>query len=340
MVNLCTLFDSNYLDRGIVLYKSLEKSAKNFHLYIFCFDEMAYDVLKKMQLQCATIISERDIMTEELKHIKTVRKRAEYCWTCTPIVVQHVLEKYSVANCTYIDADMFFYSDPQILLDELYAAKASVGIIEHRFPNNLAKNKRERFYGRYCVEFNTFCNDEIGQKVLKYWKERCFQQCTMEFGKESFGDQKYVEEWESQFDGVYVYQHLGAGVAPWNICDYKLGEAKEGIGLLYKKREKIRLVFYHFQSLMILDNNKAFIGVYNELGHKDKKLIEKLYKAYIISLCQERKELKKIGIEIPLQQLRKGEKSVVSKMKFIDFIIFIYQCIPSVLHGKKNYIDL
>lgn len=337
MVNLCTLFDSNYLDRGIVLYKSLEKSAKNFHLYVFCFDDKAYDILKKMQLRYATIIPEQAIMTEELQKIKSVRKRAEYCWTCTPIIVQYVLENYAVKDCTYIDADMFFYSDPQVLLDELYAANASVGIIEHRFPNNLARKKRERFYGKYCVEFNTFSNDETGRNVLKYWKDRCVEQCTMEFGEESFGDQKYVEEWEEKFDGIHVYRHLGAGVAPWNICDYKLGKSQSRIELLYKKKEKSNLIFYHFQSLIILGEDKVFIGVYNELGNKDKLLIEKLYKEYIICLRKERKELKN-EIEIPLQKLRKGEKNSIFKMSFRDILVFGYQCLPGIFFGWKNYI--
>lgn len=340
MVNLCTLFDSNYLDRGIVLYKSLEKNAENFHLYILCFDEKAYDVLNGLRLRHATVIPEREIMTEELESIKAARTRAEYCWTCTPIVVQYVLENYAVADCTYIDADMFFYSDPQILLDELYANGASVGIIEHRFPNDIAKKQREMFYGKYCVEFNTFCNDEIGQKVLKYWRARCFEQCTMAFGNESFGDQKYVEEWEEKFRGVYVYQHLGAGVAPWNICDYRMANTEKGIALLYKKKNLVELVFYHFQNLMILDGNKVFIGVYNELGHKDKQLIKKLYEAYVLALRKARRELKEMGAEIPVQQFRKGKKSSGLKMKFVDFVIYAYQCMSSVLHRKKNFINL
>lgn len=33
MANYCTLFDSGYLDRGIALYRSLEKVSKNFAFY-------------------------------------------------------------------------------------------------------------------------------------------------------------------------------------------------------------------------------------------------------------------------------------------------------------------
>ena len=38
-MDLCTLFDSNYLDRGIALCDSLNEVSDNFNLYIFAFDK-------------------------------------------------------------------------------------------------------------------------------------------------------------------------------------------------------------------------------------------------------------------------------------------------------------
>ena len=339
MVNLCTLFDSNYLDRGIVLYQSLEKCAESFCLYILCLDEISCQALDKLELKHAVVISENQILNDELARIKRERRRAEYCWTCTPVIVQYVLDHYPVDQCTYIDADMMFYSDPKVLLDELFAAGASVGIIGHRFPRNIAKHKRERYYGKYCVEFNTFLNDERGRKVLDDWKTSCLRQCTMELGEEGFGDQKYLEEWERKFDGVYEYQHPGAGVAPWNISEYRPRILDENIQLIYKKKKKCNLIFYHFQSLMIM-SDKAFIGVYNELGFKSQRLINYLYREYVFKLIRARKNLRKAGVEIPAQTLRKGEKSAISKMSLTDFLIFCYQCIPCVLNGRKNFLDI
>ena len=47
MMNFCTLFDSYYLDKGLALYRSLEKVSEDFTLYVFCFDEDSYEILKK-----------------------------------------------------------------------------------------------------------------------------------------------------------------------------------------------------------------------------------------------------------------------------------------------------
>lgn len=340
MINLCTLFDSGYMDRGIVLYKSLEAHADAFCLYILCMDKLSYETLKKLGLQNAILISEADILDEVLIKIKKERQRSEYCWTCTPLLVEYVLNHYPVKDCTYIDADMMFYGNPKILLDELHAADASVGIIGHRFPKNIAKSKRERYYGRYCVEFNTFLNDERGRAVLSDWKENCLKQCTMELGESGFGDQKYLEKWEDEFEGIYEYKNVGAGVAPWNICDYRPEILDENVQLIYRRKERCNLIFYHFQSLMVLDNQRVFIGVYNELGIKSKKLINYLYQDYALKLMRERKLLKKHGVNLPEQALRKGERSSISKMNLKDFLIFCCQCIPGVVDGKRNYLNV
>ena len=81
--NFCTLFDSNYLTRGLALYYSLEKHCADFHLYIFAFDKKCYQVLKKINLSKATIISLTEFEDVELLKVKPSRSKAEYCLTST-----------------------------------------------------------------------------------------------------------------------------------------------------------------------------------------------------------------------------------------------------------------
>ena len=50
MLTFCTLFDSNYLDKGLVLYESMANVMENFKLYILAMDEKCEDILKDMNL--------------------------------------------------------------------------------------------------------------------------------------------------------------------------------------------------------------------------------------------------------------------------------------------------
>ena len=79
MLNFCTLFDSVYLSRGLAMYNSLNQHCKDFHLYIFAFDDKCYSVLKSLQLENATVISLSEFEDGELLRVKPTRTRAEYC---------------------------------------------------------------------------------------------------------------------------------------------------------------------------------------------------------------------------------------------------------------------
>ena len=46
---LCTLYNSLYLDKGLVLYDSLCGCAKDFKLYVLCMDDKCYEVLTDLK---------------------------------------------------------------------------------------------------------------------------------------------------------------------------------------------------------------------------------------------------------------------------------------------------
>ena len=57
MHNYCTLFNINYLARGINLYNSIKKVSNNFRLYIFAFDDLTLNYLRDLKLKNVVIVS-------------------------------------------------------------------------------------------------------------------------------------------------------------------------------------------------------------------------------------------------------------------------------------------
>lgn len=260
MINFCTLFDSYYLDKGIALYKSLEKVSDEFTLFIFCFDDKAYEILQDLRFRHAVILHHTCFETPELLEKKKERSKAEYCWTCTSVTIEYVLEHYPVESCTYIDSDLYFYSDPQILFDEISNVKADAVIVEHRFKNNAYGRKLEKRNGKYCVEFNYFCQTENSKKILTWWKNKCFEWCYDQPEPDRMGDQKYLNQFKKLYSGVHELQYLGGGVAPWNLEQYKLIR-KNGTDILMadQKNNEFKLVFFHFQNIRYLPGRKVNI---------------------------------------------------------------------------------
>lgn len=288
-MHLCTLFDSNYLDKGLTLYYSLEDVCSNFILYIFAFDSVTCKVLGEMCLDKVEIIGLEQYETQELLEIKKTRSRGEYCWTCTPVIIEYVLDHYGVDCCTYIDADLFFYQSPQVLLEEFYKSGKSVGLVEHRFPHTKNGKKRELRNGKYCVQFNTFVNDEKGRKLLKMWRLQCLQECSLERG----GDQMYLTDWGNRYDQVYEYQNIGGGVAPWNLANYRIKGKDRNLCVRYKSRE-YGMVFYHFQNIQYSDDGKVKINVaaVPDGGLIPRRSIRKIYYPYLYQIEMARDELR------------------------------------------------
>lgn len=256
-MNFCTLFDSNYLSRGVALYRSLEEQTANFHLYILAFDDRCADVLRKLKLSNATVITLSEFEDEDLKRVKKERTRGEYCWTSTSSLILYCIRTFKLSHCTYLDADMYFYQSPQVLLDEI-PPQCSVLITEHRYTKQYDQSAQS---GKYCVQFMYFRNDTNGMKVLNWWRDACIEWCynRMEDGK--FGDQKYLDSWTTQFDGVWELQHLGGGLAPWNCQQYRFEQTNNTLtGIEKKTGLAFRPVFYHYHGLRFYKHNTAIFA--------------------------------------------------------------------------------
>lgn len=285
MITLCTLFDRNYLDKGLVLIDSLDKSTKDYLLYVLAMDKECGEVLAKEANPHIKLISIEDIIKYEprLSELKAKRGAAEFCWTCTAVICEYILKEYGEQSVTYIDADMYFYDDASILLDELKVRyeKCCVGIMEHRFPRGTYYRLLERNSGKYCVEFNTFENCEAALKVLAEWKEQCLMACNAISSDEVFGDQKYLVTWPSKYgDVIGIHKSANGGIAPWNIKNYSL----KGTTLMYKKYVLVRRVFYHFAGLEYIDAKTINLHV----GNFDREVTEYFYKPYIEAIEHKR----------------------------------------------------
>jgi len=255
-LNFCTLFNKKYFTQGVTMIESLIDNCNDFSIYVFAFDDYTSQNLNNLNLSNVRVIDLHEFEDNRLLKVKDQRTLGEYCWTSTPIIIEYCFKKFKISNCTYLDADLYFFSNPRTLILEMN--KKSVMITPHRYTKEYDKSSEN---GKYCVQFLTFLNNKEGLEVLNDWKEKCLSWCYARSEDGKFGDQKYLDHWNDQFSCIFESDNLGGGVAPWNIQQYKFSQIeKKIIGTVIIEKKDFELIYFHFHDLFIW---KYFIRLSN-----------------------------------------------------------------------------
>lgn len=238
MMNFCTLFDSNYISKGIALYLSLESQTKDFNLYVMAMDRECQNILEKLDFPHIKVECIEDNMSSALEIARGNRSKAEFNWTCGSYVTHRFITKYNLPDITYLDSDLMFFASPQIIYDELKKKNASVGLSPHFVPYNAS--------GKYCVQYCYFKNDKDGMSALSWWREQCLNWCYSKIEDGKYGDQMYLEQMPTRFNHVSDIENRGAGMAYWNEFAYKFSAE----GLIFKGK-KYPFIFFHYSGFNI-----------------------------------------------------------------------------------------
>lgn len=238
-MNFCTLFDSNYVSKGIALYLSLEKQTDDFVLYVMGMDRKCKEILNSIGFKHMIVECIDDVDSTELAEAKGNRSRAEFCWTCGSFFTDYFLHKYNLPDITYLDSDLMFFSSPKIVFDEFEQKNASVGLAPHfmKYP----------LFGKYCVQYVYFKNDKDGRECLRWWRDECLKWCYSRVEDGKYGDQKYLDYFADRFNHVCETENRGVGVAYWNMNDSKFKD-----GYTYYKGSKWPSVFFHYSGINVL----------------------------------------------------------------------------------------
>jgi hypothetical protein len=203
-------------------------------------------ILQRLDLPQMRLLDLSQLETPELLAVKSGRTKAEYCWTLTPWSIQWVLEIHPDAQrVTYLDADLYFLKSPAPIFSEFEASGREVLITEHGYAPEYDQTPTA---GRYCVQFVPVVRG-LGEHVLHWWRDRCLEWCFARSERGLFGDQTYVESFETNFPGlIYSVGPDCRFQAPWNSSIFRFSDA----------------VLFHFHGLRILSSDliSASSGIY------------------------------------------------------------------------------
>ncbi len=307
--NYCTIFDKNYLLQALTLFRSLERHEKDFCLYCLCMDSESVILLETIASKSLVPIAFDALDQTEISKIKSRMTHGQLCWTSQPLICLHLLNVHHLDVITYLEADSMFFGSADPLYQEL--GNGSVTLVPHRYSR---KYDQTLISGRFCVQFNLFRNDAASHEVLNYWKKECYRYDRNK--PEFFPGQLCLDHWENKFKGVKAIEHLGAGVAPWNVNQYLLGRKDDLVTV-----NGMPTIFFHFHQFSRLYSQDYMLSLSYKLP---KEAIEYYYKPYISELNETQNWINTFDptfhyckeIDVPIKSLKEIVKARIPKDVF------------------------
>src|SRR6266480_222524 len=239
MRHFCTLFDRNYIARGLALYRSLVRHCGDFMLHVLCLDAPTLHVLRTLALPRTELITVETLEhgDHDLRGARSDRTPLEFYFTCKPVLLGYILDRNAdISRVEYLDADLYFFSDPSAAEEE-YAGSA-VALSPHRFNTLNAALAR---HGGFNAGWISVSGYREGRRFDGWWRDRCMEWCRLAVEDTRFGDQKYLDQVPALFPRTTAVSHPGFNLAPWNIGGCRVDLSGRGVEI-----EGHPLVFFHF----------------------------------------------------------------------------------------------
>lgn len=270
----CMVVSRTRLIQAIACFLSLYKTMDDFKVYILCVDEKCYEFLKEINLDKIELVTIDELNREDLLEIKATRKLNQYCWTLKPGFIKHIFTlDDSIIRVTYIDSDLFFYQNPNVIFENQPDASVLLSSGEIFLPmySKEFNHTMQTLTGNFNSGFISFKKDINGLQCVNWWDKMCVDSCTSNPEDNKFGDQKYLDDMPFLFNNVYEITTQGINIGHWNYLKYKFTVSNDNILVNNNK-----LIFYHFSGFRII--SKYDIRQVHEQDRVNIPFIYQIYK--------------------------------------------------------------
>ena len=315
--NYCTLFDSNYIAYGINLIESLKQHDQNAKVYVVTMDIYVNNELQKLNFANVILIKIDDVEKEysQLKDLKQKRSKTEYFFTLTPVICKYIMSLFDdIDRLTYLDSDLYFFSSPSPLFDEI--RDSSIAIIEHKFSFIAKQNVK---YGKFNVGWISFVRDSQGIDCINNWFDNCIEWCFQKVEPNRYADQKYLDNWPLNYSNLKIIKHKGANLAPWNIANYKIKKINNEIFV-----DEDKLIFFHFANIKQLTGSKFKTNLSRVLVKTSGIIKNNIYVPYLRLLSN---KLRALDFKV------EAKDDLNNKSFFINILVIIYRRLRDIIYN-------
>lgn len=325
MTNIyCTYFNESYLNRGIVLYRSLRKFVPDSILEVLCIDDNTYDFFVKRTSQFPGVIPCR-VADFESRHpdlvaVKPTRTFLEYLFTCSSVWTSDVAARNQQADfITYLDADMMLFSSPAPVLEKMDGK--DILICAHNYANPTTPETYAP--GVFNVGWLTFRTSSVGMECLTQWAKDCIEWCYDRVEGNKYADQKYLDAWPARYGDKLMIAPRTLDYGPWGIRKNDLSRVDNTPCVQGEP-----IIAFHYSGLRILDEKHYTTTC--AFAYQTATILKLIYDPYVKSLQESTSEF----------NLAKCRSARHTRASFVTQIFNAYRIGKPLLSGFKRFLQV
>jgi hypothetical protein len=248
----CTIITANYFFYAKALFDSIKKYDSNLNFQVLVVgdfeEDLIYNGIEVIKLDLLKSCFQQDY--NSIKHYE-VDEASKLRWALKPLFLKYLLLKRKFDKALFLDPDLYFYSNPLFLFDDLN--DKDVIITPHwrsKDPVLDPDNFNWLFTGGLFNAGFFGCNAN-SINILDWWLKACSYK--MEKADGFYVDQVYLNLMPIYFSGqVEILQHKGCNVATWNIIECE--RSIVGNAVLINKEYPIVFIHYTNGTINLINN--------------------------------------------------------------------------------------
>ena len=249
-----TIVAKNYIGLGQILGQSLHRHNPEIDFQIFVSDEFKAkpDHLPQNVIIAKSVL--KQLSEEEWTDMAFKYDLTEFCTSIKPFCFEYLFS-LGYEKAYYFDPDIYVFSSIESIIQSLDSHSVALTPQIAGIHANYTGEHPEwamNVNGIFNLGFCGIRNNDWGNRVVQWWKERLRDQAFADRSVGQFTDQKWMD-WMPGFlgDQLQVLQSLGMNLAPWNYFERKVCTDKDGhIRVSYRTEDMPQrndlLVFAHF----------------------------------------------------------------------------------------------
>ena len=288
-----TIVAKNYIGLGQILGQSLHRHNPEIDFQIFVSDEFKAkpDHLPQNVIIARSVLNQ--ISEEEWTDMAFKYDLTEFCTSIKPFCFEYLFS-LGYEKAYYFDPDIYVFSSIESIIQSLDSHSVALTPQIAGIHANYTGEHPEwamNVNGIFNLGFCGIRNNDWGNRVVQWWKERLRDQAFADRSVGQFTDQKWMD-WMPGFlgDQLQVLQSLGMNLAPWNYFERKVCTDKDGhIRVSYRTEDMHQrndlLVFAHFAGYDYAKLKKGIVSrkrIEDLKEYDDLAIINNIYRDAII----------------------------------------------------------